>query len=119
MSGFTKEFSIPNFGGNDTGNIRCNYIMIKNLFEIMRQGFEYPEVLMPHRADPVYGFVIPELQLRGDEGNFLLVEKVSKFEEYVRHCRRWNNDMGLQMASCVLGILRLGDGPGAIPKRHR
>jgi hypothetical protein len=93
--------------------------MIKNLIEIMGQGFEYPEVLTPRRADPVYGFVIPELQLRGDEGSFLLVEKVSKFEKYVRHCRRWNNDMGLQMASCVLGILRLGDGPGAIAKRHR
>lgn len=61
--------------------------MIKNLIEIMGQGFEYPEVLTPRRADPVYGFVIPELQLRGDEGSFLLVEKVSKFEKYVRHCQ--------------------------------
>lgn len=61
--------------------------MIKKKIDIMRPGFEYPEVLMPHRADIVYGFVIPELQLRGDEGSFLLVEKVSKFEKYVRHCQ--------------------------------
>jgi hypothetical protein len=86
MSGFAKEFSIPNVG-NETGKIRCNYIYDKRLIDIMRPGFEYLEVLMPHRADTVYGFVIPELQLRGDEGSFLLVEKVSKFEKYVRHCQ--------------------------------
>jgi hypothetical protein len=88
----------------------------KKLFEIMRPGFEYPEVLMPHRADPVYGFVIPEFQLRSDEGNFLLVEKVSEFEKYVRHCRRWNNDMGLQMASMYLASCASAMDPEPFPK---